>query len=121
MKLDIVKSGEVRKMAYCDSHTPPAVRKKLEREREKEEAKEKKEEEEKEKEEKEKEEEEESNVASESEKMEEEIDGAGAGKLPGKRQEKGESRGVIRARKMIEERKGTLQPVVNIPYVPQHR
>lgn len=117
MKLDIVKSGEVRKMAYCDSHTPPSVRKKLEKEREKEEAKEKKEEEEEEA----KEEEEESNVASESEKMEEDMDGAGAGKLSEKRQEKGESKGVKRARKMIEERKGALQPVVNIPYVPQHR
>lgn len=127
MKLDIAKSGEVRKLAFCDTHTPPAIRKKLEKkekekeemEKEREEAKGKKEEE---KEEKEKEkEEEESSLDSGSEKVEEDLEGEGAGKLLGKRKGKGESKGVKRARKMLEKQKGSSQPVVNIPYVPQHR
>ena len=31
MKVELIKGGEVRKTAYCDSHTPPSVKRKKER------------------------------------------------------------------------------------------
>lgn len=31
MKLEVTKGGEVKKTAYCDTHTPPSVKRKLER------------------------------------------------------------------------------------------
>ena len=31
MKVELIKGGEVRKMAYCDKHTPPSVKRKKER------------------------------------------------------------------------------------------
>lgn len=109
MKIEIVKGGEIRKTAYCDTHTPPSVRRK----KEKQEASTKLEKEK-----------ESSNSESEGENQEGEKEegeeGEGEGKSS-KRKGKGESLGVKKARRILEERRSSMQPVVNIPYVPQHR
>ena len=147
MKLEVTKSGEVKKTAYCDTHTPPAVKRKLKKAA--------KAEEEKAKAEGEGEGEGEGGGdQKEDEVMEEvvvddEAGGGGGGEEEEKnavkeKLEEGEdvkreegkgkesdsdsismprtvSSGVKRARKMMEEKKGCNVPVVNIPYVPQHR
>lgn len=134
MKLEVTKGGEVKKTAYCDSHTPPSVKRKMEKaererlakakaegikvdegdediktERGEEEGGKKKEE--------------------EDGKKEEEPDGAVGGMdasmVDGDedfRVLRAVSSGVRKARKMMEEKKGSCSvPVVNIPFVPQHR
>ena len=143
MKIEVVKGEEVRKVAYCDGHTPPAVKRKrarLAKERGKGGAEEP--------------EESKGKAAKEGgeEQEEEEEGGGGEGKgkdcgvkieveVDAERREsvvesegteaesrpegEGEGEGVddecLEPRRLLEERKSSTQPVVNIPYVPQHR
>ena len=111
MKIEMLKNGEVKKMAYCMTHSRQAKRGERGVEDDEEEDEplvvpENVGEEEKEK--------------KEDEEGVEEEDGAseggsGAGKTATKRKGKGEEK------KGLEDRKSSLLPVVNIPYVPQHR
>ena len=106
MKMEVAKGGEIRKVAYCDCHTPASTRKKLAREglvtlKEVEER------------------EGSSSVDGEGEGMKEEEPREGEGK--GKPMGKGESTVIKTMRRLVEERKSSMQPVVNLPYVPQHR
>lgn len=139
MKLEVMKGGEVKKAAYCDTHTPPSIKRKMEKaareqeEREKATAKSeeiqvdgddggsgegesvKKEEEVGEENGKEGE-----GSAGGGEREEESMDVEG-GDLESGKQPRTVSSGVKKARQMMEEKKGSNAPVVSIPYVPQHR
>ena len=107
MKIEIGKGGEVCKSAFCDSHTPPAARKKLMENIKSSE----------------------SGGESEKEEQTEEVSlfsgdveaegmvGDGSAQKKGK----GESKVVKRARKILEEQRVLQAPVVNLPYIPQHR
>lgn len=128
MKLEATKGGEVKKTAYCDTHTPPSVKRKMEKaakeleEKAKAEGKSEAGEEEGEGEEGEgKKGAEEPTVEGEGGKEESSVDreeGEGeASKLPPRTV----SSGVRKARQMMQEKKGCNAPVVNIPYIPQHR
>ncbi len=151
MKVEVTKGGEVKKFAYCDSHTPPAIKRKLEKAAREIEEKAKLEEVhvevvgngkteeggEKGREEGGKEEdakkEVEAEASKEGSKKEGEDGGNGCGKEGEGEEEGGDadslsrmprtvSSGVKKARQMMEEKKGGCNvPVVNIPYVPQHR
>lgn len=148
MKLEVMKGGELKKTAYCDMHTPPSVKRKLEkaaRELEKlgkaaaDDAVDNGDDDEKEK------KDEKETVVSVSERTrrrrsgsvvdvvtmgggdkgaeegeEEEVEEE-MGDLDLMQQPRTVSSGVRRARKMMEEKKGCNVPVVSIPYVPQHR
>lgn len=135
MKLEVTKGGEVKKAAFCDAHTPPAIKRKMEKAAREQEEKEKA-----------------------------QVDGSveGAAKEEGGGKKEGEqvdceggedastsvtgkeddasasastegvesdpfrmprtvSSGVKKARQMMEEKKGGNLPIVSIPYVPQHR
>lgn len=113
MKLEPTKGGEVRKIAYCDSHTPPSVKRKLEKKAAEERAA--------------KAQEASKNDEHEKEEEERAEEGKGEGNEEGDDEKelvskgKEESDGVKKARKMLGEKKISCQPVVNIPYVPQHR
>lgn len=103
MKIEIGKNGEIVKSAFCDSHTPPSARKKLLQRLE------------------------EGTSGPESEEdKEEEVKEPQGGKeetpeMSAKKKGKGESKIVKRARKILEEQRATQAPVVNLPYIPQHR
>ena len=146
MKLEATKGGEVKKTAYCDTHTPPSVKRKMEKAAREREAREKaqgkedtqvnveveEEEEEEEEEEVAKEVKEEGEGAG-GKNGKQETDGGGGGEgKEGSVQGEGSesdllrppravSSGVRKARKMMKEKKGYNAPVVNIPFVPQHR
>ncbi len=148
MKLDVVKGGEIRKTAYCDSHTPPAIKRKLEKEaREMEKAKGAQGDGKGDKEGVTKEEEEvvveveeerrgngvkTRGSRKEAEGEEEEVgEGERGGEGEGEGVEEEEdgdfgkhprivSSGVRKARQMMEEKRYNV-PVVSIPFVPQHR
>ena len=135
MKIEIIKGGEIRKSAFCKSHTPASIKKKrkleeMEREKEEEEAggggeAEVAEGKGKEAEDEEKEKAEGSVAAeSEGENRDENVEDGeleGLGKHSAKRKGKGKSEGAKNVKKQLEDRKTSMQPVVNIPYVPQHR
>lgn len=121
MKQEIIKGGEIKKTAFCDSHTPPAVKRKMEKAA-------------REKEEKAREEagkgDDDINVEEEGKKEDEQNgDNEAAEKEDNvivdgdeDRQPRTVSSGVRMARRMMEEKKGACNlPVVNIPFVPQHR
>ena len=141
MKVEVGKGGDIKKMAYCDTHTPPSVKRKLEREEKEQEAKAKTEEMMVSR--PEREEGSKKKVKGKKEEVEDgmiEVD-AGEGKSIemteeaglGKEEDLPESNaespyqprtvstGVKRARQILQEKKGSNVPVVNIPYVPQHR
>ena len=98
MKIELIKGTDVKKTAFCDSHTPLAARKKLLESLEADN---------------------DSGMSSEKEEEGEEevVEVDGEGKKLGK----SESRVVKRARRMLEEQRAIHAPVVNLPYVPQHR
>jgi bromodomain and PHD finger-containing protein 1 len=124
MKLEVTKGGEVKKTAYCDSHTPPSVKRKMEKAERERLAKAL---------------EEGSQVDGEEDAKaggeEKEVDpgdrARDGGKEDGSAMGEGDvdfrvpravSSGVKKARQMMEEKKGACNvPVVNIPFVPQHR
>lgn len=131
MKIEVAKGGEVRKIAYCEAHTPASTRKKWAAELNESKGKDGKgnkgggkmveEEEEEGKEEVDKEE------ANEAEEPRGDEPG-------GKTQEGGkdtadkeggrsgdESRDGEQDRRQMEKRRSSMLPVVNIPYVPRHR
>lgn len=127
MKLEPTKGGEVKKIAYCDAHTPPSVKRKLEKKAAEERARALA-----------KANAEEAMEAMSEEVKEEGCEGGeegsgevceagdsgegGEGKEPAPTKGKEESEGVKKARKLLGEKKPlSSQPVVNIPYVPQHR
>ena len=133
MKIEVVKGEEVKKTAYCDAHTPPSVKRKRARL-----AKEKGKgaEEQEGKGENEEEEEEEAGEGGEGKgkdcgvKVEEEegVKRREATEEENERTEaesteEGEDFGEEVPGRLLDERRlSTLtQPVVNIPYVPQHR
>lgn len=145
MKLEVVKGGEVKKAAYCDAHTPPAIKRKMEKaaqERE-EKAKTGKVQVDDDKDEKV----DKDDVGEKNGKIKEEEGGEGStGGGGGGDEEDGEggkencaavggddeecdsakqprmvSSGVKKARQMMEEKKGCNVPVVSIPHVPQQR
>ena len=113
MKIEMIKNGDVTKSAFCDSHTPPGARKKLLQSLE--------------------ETDEGLDSDSKDEEEGEEPDGrgerGGGGETPmdmtgdasAKKKGKGESKLVKRARKRLEAQQMTRAPVVNLPYIPQHR
>lgn len=129
MKLEATKGGEVKKTAYCDSHTPPSVKRKMEKEERERLAKAR---------------EGGSKVdgeedvqaeggeeVEEGKKDEQQNGGVVGGKEDGGAVGEGDgefkvprvvSSGVRKARQMMEEKKGACNlPVVNIPFIPQHR
>lgn len=128
MKLEVTKGGEVKKTAYCDSHTPPSVKRKMEKAAREQEAKAR--------EEKGKADGDDIdvNVEGEGKKEDEQNRQGNSGEGEGKedsvivdgdedcRMPRTVSSGVKKARQMMEEKKGSGNlPVVNIPFVPQHR
>lgn len=143
MKVEVTKGGEVRKFAYCDAHTPPSVKRKMEKAAREKEQKAKMEEAQvdvvgngKENGEGEKNRggaeggdgaKKEADAESGGSKKEgEDANGSGGKEGEGDEEIDGSlprtvSSGVKKARQMMEEKKGYNVPVVNIPYVPQHR
>ena len=102
MKIELMKGGEIKKTAFCDCHTPLSARKKLLESLDAD-----------------------NDSAISSEKEDDEggegeavTEGDGEGKNLAA---KSESRVVKRARRMLEEQRAIHAPVVNLPYVPQHR
>ena len=101
MKVSMAKNGEIVKTAYCDTHTPPSVKKKLEKAKLERGEKE-------------------SSTSSESEQA------VGGEEVPTEGVDEGEvkikeSKAIKKARKMMEEKRNSMAPIVNIPYIPQHR
>ncbi len=109
MKIEMIRNGDVTKSAFCDSHTPPGARKKLLqsiKDAEDDPESDNKEEEQKE----------------EQEGSEEQVDITTVpGDASAKKKGKGISKIVKRARKKLEEQEAARAPVVNLPYIPQHR
>ncbi len=107
MRIEMGKNSDIVKTAFCDSHTPPGARKKLLQSLKDAEG----------------EEEESSDNNTTTNKdggVEEEIiqiDVLESAKKKGK----GDSKLVKRARKKLEEQEAARAPVVNLPYIPQHR
>ncbi len=140
MKIEMAKGGEVRKIAYCDAHTPASTKKKRAAELSSSKGKEteggKEEGEVEEDEEKGKENDkgegsvhsgneedgprEEEQGEDTQERGEGSAEGEG-GKSLGKAMGKDGSEGVQEARKILEKHRNSMLPVVNIPYVPRHR
>ena len=108
MKVSMAKSGEIVKTAFCDTHTPPAIKKKLQKAKLEQQDKDG-----------------DSSSSSESEKEEGAEDGSkeGVEREEGGKSGKGkhESKAIKKARKKLERKRNSMVPIVNIPYVPQHR
>ena len=127
MKLEATKGGEVKKTAYCDTHTPPSVKRKLEKAAREQEERAKANAKSSEiqvdgDEGKEEVKEEEGEGENRKDKTEQEsVEGEEGVDLELGKQPRTVSSGVKKARRMMEEKKGYNAPVVSIPYVPQHR
>ncbi len=147
MKIEPAKGGAVKKTAYCDAHTPPSVKRKLEKAAKELEMKESKGDDgagensesgkngsakkgKMEREEKKGEDEEEVvDVVDGKDAASSSTDGSKKGKDDNQQESDSDSKphrvlssNVLRARKMMEERRGQSNvPVVNIPFVPQNR
>ena len=111
MKIEMGKNGDICKSAFCDSHTPLSARKKLMESIKNIESAE----------ESEREESVQTPLTGGSENTGTDGGGGGGGADEGCKKGKSESKVVKRARKILEEQRVTQAPVVNIPYIPQHR
>ncbi|XP_019854738.1 PREDICTED: bromodomain and PHD finger-containing protein 3-like [Amphimedon queenslandica] len=109
MKIEMGKNGDICKSAFCDSHTPLSARKKLMESIKNIESAE----------ESEREESVQTPLTGGSENTG--TDGGGGGGEELCKKGKSESKVVKRARKILEQQRVTQAPVVNIPYIPQHR
>ena len=114
MKIEMIKNGDVTKSAFCDSHTPPGARKKLLQSLQEAE-------DDLDSDNKEEEEREELDGGEKDVQVDVTGDASSSSFSSAKKKGKGESKIVKRARKKLEEQEATRAPVVNLPYIPQHR